>query len=454
MIRPYPYQEEGIQKGLRLKRFINGDDMGLGKTMQAIITVERAKATPCLVICPSSLKINWEREVRKFTSLRPLVLTDAVKSTFPYYIGTMDMYDVCIVNYESLRKYFVVEAKKGFKLKDVVFQPVIRQFKSVILDESHRVKDPSAQQTKFTKGICGGKEYVIELTGTPVVNDPADLATQIAILGRMKEFGGYGKFMQDYKADGDLEELNKKIHECCYFRREKRTVLEDLPDLTRTTLVTEILPVGIREEYDCCKKELLRYLQEYKGCTEGEARRKMRMQALVKFMNLRSIAGRGKLDAAIQFLKDTDKQCVVFCEHKEIVASVKKVFKDAVTVTGDDSPARKQFAIDAFQRGERKIIVCSIKAAGVGLTLTSASDELFVELPWTFADLSQCEARCHRIGQKNAVNSWILIGKDSIDYRLYGLIMDKKSVAARITGSVDDALKDERYFNELMSCVN
>ena len=135
--------------------------MGLGKTMQALITIETAKATPALIVCPSSLKINWERETMKFTSLRPLILTDSVKSTFPYFIGSMNMYDVVICNYESLRKYFVVSAPKGFKLKDVIFQSVIKQFKSVIFDESHKVKDPSSQQTKFAKGIASGKEYIM-----------------------------------------------------------------------------------------------------------------------------------------------------------------------------------------------------------------------------------------------------------------------------------------------------
>ena len=132
---PYPYQEEGIAKTLEMKRCINGDEMGLGKTGQAIVSVARAKATPCLVICPASLKINWQREVENFTDLRPLILTDSIKSTFPYFIGTMNLYDVVIVNYESLKKYFVVKAEKGAKLKDIIFQDVIKLFKSVIIDE-------------------------------------------------------------------------------------------------------------------------------------------------------------------------------------------------------------------------------------------------------------------------------------------------------------------------------
>ena len=158
--KPYPYQEEGIKMTLSMKRCINGDEMGLGKTGQAIVSVARAKATPCLVICPASLKINWQREVENFTDLRPLILTDSIKSTFPYFIGKMNLFDVVIVNYESLRKYFVVKAEKGAKLKDIVFQDVIKMFKSVIIDESHRCKNPATATARFCMGICHGKEYV------------------------------------------------------------------------------------------------------------------------------------------------------------------------------------------------------------------------------------------------------------------------------------------------------
>lgn len=446
---PYPFQEIGIAKTLEMKRVINGDDMGCGKTAQSIVSVARANATPCLVICPASLKINWEREVRNFTDLNPLVLNDSVRATFPYFIGKMSLYQVVIVNYESLRKYFVVEARKGAKLKDIVFQDVIKQFKSVIIDESHRCKNPSTATAKFVMGICAGKEYVIELTGTPVVNDPMDLAAQLCILGRIGDFGGYSEFVNEYGNGKNLDGLNRILHEKCYFRRSKSEVLKDLPDLTRSKVITE-LSEECQEVYDTCKDDLKTFLLQYKGCTEQEARRKMRMAALVKFMNLRKIAGLGKVGAACDFIEGTTEQIVVFAEHHDIVDELRQRFSDAVCVTGRQNATEKQAAIDSFQAGKRRVIICSIRSAGVGLTLTASSNVLFISLPWTAADLTQCEARCHRNGQKNAVNSWILIGKDTIDHYLFRLIMDKQSVASKITGATDDALKDEKYFDELV----
>ena len=166
-ITPYEYQKEGIIKGLELKRLFLGDEPGLGKTCQSIGIVNTAGAYPSLVICPSSLKINWKREFEKFAGVEALILNDSVKSTWGYLLQ-MRTADVCICNYESLRKFFVWKYRKGDRLKDIVFNPFISLFKSVIIDESHRCKDPGAQQSKFIAGIAHGKKYIMELTGTPV----------------------------------------------------------------------------------------------------------------------------------------------------------------------------------------------------------------------------------------------------------------------------------------------
>lgn len=450
----YDYQEEGVRMELAMKRCINGDDMGTGKTVQSIVAIERAKATPCLVICPAALKVNWEREIKKFTNLRPLILTDSVNATYGYHLTKMDLYDVVICNYESLAKYFVVSlGEKPLKLKNFIFRNEVDILKSVIIDESARVKDPTTRQSKIIMGICQGKEYIYELTGTPVVNYATDMACQLAILGRIDEFGGYGEFCNRYGENENLEELNQKIHETCYFRREKKDVLKDLPELTRTT-ISVTLDSETQEEYDTCQKDLLTFLLEYKNCSEDEARKKLRMKALVKFMNLRSISGKGKMKATIEFLHDTEEQIIVFAEHRDVVDAIKKEFPNEVcSVTGSDNQQQKQWAIDSFQAKKKRIIICSIKAAGVGLTLTASSNVVFTELPWTMADLSQCECRAYRNGQKNAVTSWILMGINTIDSYLYSLIMKKGSIASKVTGEQDSAIKDVAYFDELADLV-
>lgn len=454
-ITPYPYQQEGILRGLEWKRLFLGDEPGLGKTLQSIGIVDIANAYPALVICPSSLKINWQREVEKFTDKKAIVLDNSNRTTWPYLLQ-MKMFQVAVVNYESLRKYFVWDIKggKSFQLKDVVFCPQISMFKSVIIDESHRVKDASTQQAKFTKGISTGKEYIILLSGTPVVNRPADLVAQLSIMDRLQEFGGKGQFLLTYTSGereaSNLDQLSAELYSRCLIRREKSKVLKELPDKTRVDLYVDI---SNREEYEVAAEDLARYLREYKECTEYEIKRKMRMEALAKFMTLRSIAAKGKVAQAIDFVKvflESGKKLVLFCSLHEIVDSLKKAFPRAVTVTGRDSPVMKQAAVDAFQqRDDVQLIICSIKAAGVGLTLTASSNVGFVEFPWTYADCCQCEDRCHRIGQKDNVTCYYLLGTNTIDHHLYKIIHDKKSIANQVMAADDEIPTDQLYFNEL-----
>lgn len=483
-VEPYEYQKEGIEAGLRWKRFLIGDEPGLGKTLQSIGVVDCANAYPCLVICPSSLKINWQREFEKFTDKKALVLDNSVATTWPYLLR-MGMHHVAVVNYESLRKYFVWDihypngrmgaAPRGFRLKDVVFCPDINLFKSVIIDESHRVKDPSAQQTIFSRGIVEGKQWRILLSGTPVVNRPDDLIAQLSIMGRLDEFGGRSKFLADYgggdpsqqrgrassqiskerrgKDEEDeprnLDLLSKELYSRCMIRREKAKVLTQLPDKTRTDLYVDI---SNRDEYELAAEDLAEYLRKYTECDDVDIRRKMRMEALVKFMTLRSLSAKGKVKQAVDFVKTflaNGKPLILFCSLHEVVDALKKAFPKAVSVTGRDSMMMKQAAVDAFQSGKAQLIICSIKAAGVGLTLTASSNVAFVEFPWTYADCCQCEDRAHRIGQKDNVTCYYLIGRHTIDRTLYDIIHKKKSIANQIMGSDDDIPTDEMYFNQL-----
>lgn len=461
-VEPYPYQREGIEYGLDKKRLIIGDEPGLGKTLQSIGIVDTANVYPCLVICPSSLKINWQREFEKFTDKSALVLDNSVRTTWPYLLK-MGMHHVAIVNYESLRKYFVWDIKggKSFRLKDVVFCPQIRMFRSVIIDESHRVKDPSAQQTIFTKGITTGKEWIILLSGTPVVNRPEDLVAQLSIMGRLQEFGGRTKFMADYCTDPKdkkaepavpLSVLSNQLYANCMIRREKAKVLPQLPDKTRVDLYVDI---SNAPEYNLAAADLAEYLRQYTECTDWEIRRKMRMEALVRFMTLRQLATLGKVAQAVDFIRtflDSGKKLIVFCSLHEVVDALCKAFPRAVTVTGRDSASSKQVAVDSFQNNpDVQLIVCSIKAAGVGLTLTASSNVAFVELAWTYADCCQCEDRAHRIGQKDNVTCYYLLGRGTIDQTIYSLIHKKKSIATEIMNSDDDIPTDEMYFDELVA---
>ena len=154
----FPYQSTGVAYAIEKKRLIIGDQPGLGKTAQAIATVMAGNAFSCLVIAPSSLKVNWEREWGMWTDKKCMILNDAVKRNFNLFWDA-NLVQVFIVNYESLKKYFVekIEIPKGQKLRinHIHFKKqFVGMFKSVIIDESHRCKSSATQQAKFTKGIC------------------------------------------------------------------------------------------------------------------------------------------------------------------------------------------------------------------------------------------------------------------------------------------------------------
>lgn len=443
-----PYQKQGVARGLQLKRFINGDMPGLGKTLQSVATVVGAEIQgnitfPCLVICPSALKINWKREFEMWTDKQAMILDDKVKNTWHRY-WEMQVADVFIVNYESLRKFFVKKYPKKEDLNssaDIIMDERINLLKSVIIDEVHKLKNKDSQRTKITLRITKGKEYVLALTGTPVVNKPIDLWTQLAIISKLKMFGGPDGFKTRYCEGGsgasNLKELNFLLNKNCFFRREKHEVLKDLPAKVRQTIYSTITN---EDEYKKVEKDFKKYLQE-NDFSNAEIRKKLKSEVIVKITMLLQISAKGKLEAAKEYIDevlDSGEKIVVFCRHKIVVDELCKLYPQAVRVTGSENEAQKQGSVDSFQKNPKtNIIFGSHKAAGVGLTLTASSEVLFIELPWTFADLEQCEDRCHRFGQQNSVRCTSLLGENTLDKWLYELIMEKKKIADAVTGADD-----------------
>lgn len=443
-----PYQKQGVARGLQLKRFINGDMPGLGKTLQSVATVVGAEiqgniSFPCLVICPSALKINWKREFEMWTDKQAMVLDDKVKNTWHRY-WEMQVADVFIVNYESLRKFFVKKYPKKEDLKnsgDIIMDQRIDYFKSVIIDEVHKLKNKDSQRTKIALRLTRGKEYVLALTGTPVVNKPLDLWTQLAMISKLKMFGGEAGFKTRYCEGGagasNLKELNYLLNKNCFFRREKHDVLKDLPAKVRQTIYCDITN---EDHYNKIQNDFKKFLQE-NDFSNADIRKKMKSEVIVKIMMLLQVSAMGKLEAAKEYIDevlDSGEKIVVFCRHKIVVDELCNIYSQAVRVTGSENEEQKQASIDSFQKNPNtNIIIGSHKAAGVGLTLTASSEVLFLELPWTFADLEQCEDRCHRMGQLNSVRCTSLLGENTLDKWLYDLIMEKKQIADAVTGAED-----------------
>ena len=450
LIEPYDYQKEGIAYALEKKRCIMGDEMGLGKTAQAIGTMTASGAFPALVICPASLKLNWQREFKKFGGVNAIILDDSNRNAWQNILRLKrpdgkPFAQVVIVNYESLKKFFVrrLNRQERFTLKSIEFDERIHLFRSVIIDESHKCKSNKTQQSKFVQGIAQGKEYILELTGTPVVNNNMDLIQQLNIMGRMEEFGGYTKFVGRYCAgmnkSSHLKELNYRLRQSCFFRRQKKDVLTQLPDKTRSYLVTDI---SNRREYNDAERDILKYLKDYTNADNEKILKALRGAIMVKMGILKQVSARGKIDSAVDIIHNTidgGEKLIVFCFLKEVVAALKSEFPEAVTVTGDDNDKQKQRAVDQFQENAAcKLIILNYRSGGTGLTLTAASNVLFVEFPWTYSDCCQAEDRAHRNGQKNAVTCTYLLGSGTIDEYMFNLIQTKKEISNGVTGTEDE----------------
>lgn len=441
----YGFQKPGTAYQMKELKTIVGDDMGLGKTLQTIAAVTGLDLFPCLAICPSSLKYNWEHEWQLWTEHKPMILSDSMKRTFPMFYQA-GIADVFITNYESLKKYFVLEMpkkSKNLKLNQIKFSENINIFKSIIIDEAHRVKDPDAIQSKLVRGIAEGKPFRAALTGTPVINNASDLAAILAIIGRIQEFGGYSYFTSTYNTKNPdvLAELQSKLYSTCYYRRLKTEVL-DLPPKTRQYIYVDI---DNQEEYDLAEEDLVKYLVEYKNASNGDIARKMRSEALVRIGILHEIATRGKVKAVEEFIRDThaNGQKVVFFGHlQNILKEFKQRFRCA-SILGSDSTIERQSSVDRFQKDEKeKTIICSLKAAGVGVTLTAASIVAFIEQGWHSAIMDQAEDRLNRIGQTSAVTCYYFMGKDTIDAWRYQIIEEKRKICNAVMGSDEDEQKD------------
>lgn len=444
----FGYQRQGVAYNLIHKKTILGDAPGLGKTAQAIATVIAAQAFPCLVICPSSLKINWEREFEMWGNHKATILSDSIKDTWDM-LYQMRYADIFIVNYESLKKYFVAEInqpigkdgkKVPLRLNHIKFKSKIKLFKSIICDESHRVKDIKTQTTKFVKGISVGKEYVYLLTGTPVVNKPDDLVSQIGILDRMNDFGGYQNFKANYCDNNDrFQELNYLLKKNCFYRREKADVLKELPPKMRQIVLCDITT---RKEYSDALSDLEDYLKRYRQASDAQIQKSMKGEIMVRIGILKNISARGKIKDAIEYISDvidSGEKLILFTHLREVQDMIMKSFPAAVSILGNDDTVTRQKNVDRFQNDPKvQLIVCSIKAAGVGITLTASSRVAFLELPWHPADCEQCEDRAHRIGQLDSVQCTYLLGKDTIDEHIYEIIDKKRSVSNAITGARDD----------------
>jgi hypothetical protein len=329
-------------------------------------------------------------------------------------------------------------------------------------------KNYKAARTEAAKDLAKKVPIRLALTGTPVLNRPQELLSQLQIIGRLEEMGGFWEFAKryccaqktrfgwDFSGAAHLDELNEKLRSSCYIRRTKEEVLSELPPKTRTIVPVELTN---RREYDRAQADVVSWLGQQAAKEDAflasvadllpeEQRRAIsdhrmsaeetaaRAEQLVRIEALKQLAARGKMEAVkewVESLLETGEKLVIFAHHQVVVEELAQAF-NAPSITGQTPVEARQAAVDRFQTDPNcRVIVCNIKAGGVGLTLTAASNVAFIELEWTPAAHDQAEDRCHRIGQTDSVMAWYLLGQATIDEEIMSLIETKRQVVDAAT---------------------
>jgi SWI/SNF-related matrix-associated actin-dependent regulator 1 of chromatin subfamily A len=443
-----PFQWAGVRYLLDVRRAFLADEQGLGKTVQALAAVEADGAFPAIVVCPASLKLNWERETRRWLPHRSVAVVSGRVAVPPSA-------DVVILNYE------VVDACREGLAR--------RRPRALVVDEAHYCKNPQAKRTRAVRRLAEAMprdRLRLALTGTPVLNHPDELISQLRILGRLDDFGSGARFKQQFRGPLTEERLHWHLRRRCFARRLKAEVLPQLPDKRQV-----VVPIALdnEREYRLAERDVIRWLREQPlDLSELNAKiaATLRAKRLAQLNALQQIAARGKLHAALAWIHDflaSGEPLVVFARHKEVQEAVLERFPDAAHLLGRDSGRAREATVRRFQRGGRfgpQLIVCSTPVAAQGITLTRASNVAFLELEWTPAMHDQAEDRCHRIGQHDAVTAWYLLAARTIDETMARLIQRKRGIVAAVTdgrrldgdGLVEEVvreLRDGRPFRHL-----
>ncbi|MDX6642159.1 MAG: SWI/SNF-related matrix-associated actin-dependent regulator of chromatin subfamily A-like protein 1, partial [Solirubrobacteraceae bacterium] len=420
-----PFQRAGVQYALTQRRTFLADEQGLGKTVQALAALEHDKAYPAVVVCPASMKLTWAREAGHWLPHRTVAVLSG-RSERGWVAAEADAADIVVLNYEIVDGHLE-------RLRDM--GP-----RAGVFDESHYCKEPRAKRTKACIALARGvhKEGLrLALTGTPVLNRPKELVSQLRLIGRLRDFDSGAGMARRFKGRDALERLHWHLRSHCYVRRLKVDVLPQLPPKEQVTIPVELSNEG---EYRLAERDLVAWLRAQPldlGDYEARVAAAMRNERLVRLNRLRQLAGRGKLDAAFSWVHDfleSGEPLVVFADHVAVQKAMVERFPGAVHVLGDDNTQARDDAVQAFQREDGpQLIVCSLRAAGQGITLTRASNVAFLELDWTPARLAQAEDRCHRIGQEDSVTAWYLLAPDTIDETMADVLAWKRGVIGAVT---------------------
>ena len=424
------------------KKVILADEMGLGKTAQAI----KASETPTLVIASKGLKYWWLQEIERWygsnsawvpQTNEEVINTGGIPLGIPF----------TIVHWEVLRLW-----------------PNLKKIKwaTIIADEAHKAKNRKAQRTKALWTICRNAERVLLLTGTPIVNQPADIWSLLKCL-YPKEYTSYWRFFNEYvlasqnpwggfdiigvkNRDALLEEISDKV-----LRRTKKTVLPDLPPKVYTTIPIQLYPEQVKAYNE---------MRDYMLATIDDDTSVLAPTVLAQITRLRQItvgfgafkepkewpnASAAKLDVLTDYLEDRDSKTVVVTQFvwaaHEAARRLNSHKINSEVLTGATPAEERVELIERFQKqDDPKVLCATIQTGGEGWTLTAADMIVFLDRPWSPQVVSQAEDRLHRIGQENSVQVVTLLAEGTIEERVEEALAHKQDVFNSVFGKLKELL--------------
>lgn len=464
--RLFDFQRGGVGYLAHVQRALLGDEMGSGKTVQTAVALRwlnehRGGSLPLLIVCPNSMKRTWERELNTwFPGLRIGVIAGGATARRKIFddcrAGDID---VVIMHWEVMRLHSRLAPYGSIKLTDKDKESKelnLIPWKAIVLDEAHKMKNPKSQQTRATWAVCRQEtvQFKYALTGTPIANAPHDLWAILHALAP-EEWPSKTRYvdrycLQSWNAFGGLDIIGLRPDTAeefyavvdPYFRRmPKALVLSHLPPVVRQTRFVEMSPKQLRA-YEEMATSMVTRLDN--GDTVITTNPIAQLTRLVQFSSayaelndegeVRLTEPSNKVDALIELVNDLDvhESVVVFAQSRQLVllaqAALEKAGITTALIIGGQNDLERQANIDSFQNGDKQVILCTVQAGGVGVTLTRARILVFLQRDFSLVNNVQAEARVHRIGSEVHESVLIvdLVSEGTVDEHIIEVLVTKQ----------------------------
>lgn len=458
------FQKVALEFGVATQgNFINADTMGLGKSWEFIAFVEYIKAGTSLIVCPASLRPNWERMIFNLTGEKAYVLSGTEPSMLDTIILLKKRPRYVIINYTLLGKEFTIEKTRSddqgqsweVKEQTNLWLKIINavNFDVIGLDESHYIKNTNSSRSKAARKLVS--THKICLTGTPIVNRPGELWAPLNWIAP-NLFPSEQNFLDTYTIDGkiarNVEHLRDSLR-TLMIRRTRADVLEQLPPINRIQHLHEMTNKGAKV-YEKAKRWIYEIMKEWNPNAAGAE--KQITSLLAQINRLKQIVAIDKMDTVAElannihdsYASQDDKskgegKVIIFSQFKPVVKGIaKRLAEDGVVIlTGDITNTEERMKIaDRFQTDPNiRYLVGTWQVMGEGLTLTAASHVIFADLFWAPGHHQQCESRAYgRMNDLHPIDAYYVVGEKTIDEWIQELLAAKLNIIEQLVEGRDD----------------